>query len=130
MFLHWSCLVVYPCAKLSELQFGPFPRAAFASINDALTGNESPHGTANAQVMAGYRRWIETHGAEVEGHDPARPALTQLDRLSDRQLRAVAADMDPGFAAQPALPAAQQLRQMLRSWRQVWDAVRHRLVRP
>jgi hypothetical protein len=117
-------------AKLSELQFGPFPRAAFASINDGLTGSDSPHGTANTQIMAGYRAWIETHGQEIDGLDPTQPALTQLDRLSDTQLRRVAATLDPGYGPPEPVPAAAQLRQVLKSWRQVWDAVRHRLVRP
>ncbi len=117
-------------AKLSELQFGQFPRAAFASINDGQTGTDTPHGLANAQIMAGYRAWMEAHGAEVQGLDPAQPALAQLDRLSDAQLRRVAASLDPGYGAPDAPAVAQQLRRVLRSWRQVWDAVRHRLVRP
>ncbi len=118
-------------AKLSELQFGAFPRAAFASINDGLTGTDSPHGAANAQIMAGYRAWIEKHGPEVEGLDRSMPALTQLDRMSDAQMRRVAAALDPGYGPQGPALAVEQLRQLLKkSWRQMRDAVRHGLVRP
>ena len=38
---------------------------------------------------------MEAHADEIEGLDPSRPLLPQLDLLSDEQLRAVARSMDP-----------------------------------
>ena len=66
---------------------------AFGSINDSLVNSDSSHGIANTRIMGAYADWIAAHSKEVSGYDHASPALTQLDKLSDAQLRAVAADL-------------------------------------
>jgi hypothetical protein len=38
---------------------------------------------------------MHTHRAEIAGFDPAQPTLSQLDRLTDEQIVAVARSMDP-----------------------------------
>ena len=80
-------------AKLAEILLGEYPRMAFGSINDSLVNSDSSHGVANTRIMGAYADWIAAHSKEVSGYDPASPALTQLDKLSDAQLRAVAADL-------------------------------------
>jgi hypothetical protein len=91
-------------AKLSELQLGAFPRAAFSTIDDELMGGDTSHGVANSSLMRGLGRWVELHRSEVAGFDAAVPAITQIDRLSDAQIRAAAAALDPRFGAAPIGP--------------------------
>jgi hypothetical protein len=78
-------------AKLAEILLGDLPRMAFASINDSLINSDSSHGIANARIMSAYADWIAAHPHAIAGYDPEAPALLQFDKLSDAQLRAVAA---------------------------------------
>jgi len=78
-------------AKLAQILLAQYPRMAFGGINDSLIGSDTSHGIANTRIMTAYADWITAHGKEVRGYDPAEPALTQVDKLSDAQLRAVAA---------------------------------------
>jgi hypothetical protein len=81
-------------AKLSQIIFADYPRLGLASIaGQAL--NDTPHGRGNRRVLEGYRAWMHTHRAEIAGFDPAQPTLSQLDRLTDEQIVAVARSMDP-----------------------------------
>jgi hypothetical protein len=80
-------------AKLAEIMLADFPRTAFGSINDALVGEDSQHGIANTRIMEAYRDWIEAHQGQIKDYDRSAPALVQLDKLSDAQLRAVAAEL-------------------------------------
>jgi hypothetical protein len=92
-------------AKLAEILLADYPRMAFGSIDDALIGTDSQHGLANARIMEGYRSWIEAHQGDMRGYDPGVPALLQLDRLTDGQLRQVAAalaDFDDPAPTRPA----------------------------
>jgi len=82
-------------AKLSELALADYPRLALLNINSETIGGDTPHGKANAKVMAAYGAWIHANRANVAGFDPNLPALAQADRLSDDQLRAVARALDP-----------------------------------
>lgn len=82
-------------AKLSELALADYPRLALMNIDSPTIGGTTPHGIANGRIMEAYAAWIEAHKAEVAGYDPARPALTQADKLSDDQIRAVARALDP-----------------------------------
>ena len=81
-------------AKLSELALTAYPRMALANMNRSLEG-DGPHDQAGARIFGEYRKWIETHPNEVMGFDPAKPALAQLDKLTDGQLREVASALDP-----------------------------------
>ncbi|MFP3943856.1 MAG: hypothetical protein ACLFWF_08185 [Alphaproteobacteria bacterium] len=82
-------------AKLSELALSDYPRLALIAINAANTGDDSNHGHANAKVLALYRKWIRDHPEAVIGYDSGAPALVQMDRLTDNQIRAVARNADP-----------------------------------
>jgi hypothetical protein len=86
-------------AKLSELALAEYPRLALYQINSAAIGAGTDHQKAKARILQAYRSWIEEHPAQVAGYDPALPALVQLDKLSDPQIRAVARALDP--IAQP-----------------------------
>jgi len=88
-------------AKLAEILLGEYPRMAFGSINDSLVNSDTSHGIANTRIMTAYGDWIQGHSKEIRGYDPAAPALTQLDKLTDAQLRTVAAglaDFDVGIS--------------------------------
>ena len=87
-------------AKLSELELAELPRMALFNILSSEIGSQSPHGIANTRILEGYSRWIDAHRGEVKGFDPALPTPTQLDRLSDAQIHAVAHGLDPQFKAQ------------------------------
>lgn len=82
-------------AKLSELALADYPRLALSAIDADTIGADTPHGNANRRIMEAFGRWIAAHAREVRGLDPSRPALAQLDRLSDDQIRAVARSLDP-----------------------------------
>jgi hypothetical protein len=53
------------------------------------------HGEASLLIVQGLVAWMESHADEIEGLDPSRPLLPQLDLLSDEQLRVVARSLDP-----------------------------------
>lgn len=82
-------------AKLSELELGEVPRLSLYQIDGDLLGGDTPHGLANARIVTALRDWIQAHPGEVAGYEAARPALSQIDRLSDAQIKAVAASLDP-----------------------------------
>jgi hypothetical protein len=85
-------------AKLSELRLGEIPKMSLMQIDGELVGGDSSHGRANARVMTGIRDWMQAHGGEIAGYDPAQPALLQVEKLTDAQIRAAATAMDPWFA--------------------------------
>lgn len=86
-------------AKLSEIAFASRPRLAFGGILTENIGSPTPHGQANLRLVKGLVAWIDAHRAEVDGLDPKKPLLPQLDRLTDDQLRSAARSLDPMAAA-------------------------------
>lgn len=82
-------------AKLSELQFGEYPRLSLGKMVNGQIGGDSSHGKANTRVLRELGLWIESHSAAVEGFKTNRPALAQVDKLSDKQIRAFACSLDP-----------------------------------
>jgi hypothetical protein len=82
-------------AKLSELALADYPRLALYNIDASTIGGGSAHDKANGWIMAEYGEWIMANGAKVKGFDPDRPAMMQIDRLSDDQIRAIARSLDP-----------------------------------
>ncbi len=82
-------------AKLSELELSHYPKLGLSGIMALNIGDATPHGIANARVIGGLAAWMALHRGEIAGLDPAAPLLTQLDKLSDAQLRAAARSMDP-----------------------------------
>lgn len=82
-------------AKLSEIAFASRPRLAFGGILSGSIGSPTPHGQANLKVMKGMVAWMDAHRAQIDGLDPKKPLLPQLDRLTDDQLRAATRSLDP-----------------------------------
>lgn len=80
-------------AKLSEIALCPSPRIIMGAIHDSNLGDGS-HGTANLRILTAYARWISEHRSEVAGFDPQVPDFAQLYKLTDDQLRTVAAALD------------------------------------
>jgi hypothetical protein len=68
---------------------------ALFNIDAATISSANEHGRANGRIMAEYGRWIRAHAGEVRGYDRSLPPLTQLDRLTDQQIRGVARALDP-----------------------------------
>jgi hypothetical protein len=81
-------------AKLAELALTAYPRMAFRNMNRSLEG-EGPHDRGGARVFAEFKSWMEAHPDRIVGYDPAVPVLAQLDKLTDGQMREIAADLDP-----------------------------------
>jgi hypothetical protein len=81
-------------AKLSELALTDYPRMALRNMDRTLEGDGS-HDRAAARIFDQFRQWIEGHHDQVMSYDPALPALTQLDKLSDDQIREIARSLDP-----------------------------------
>lgn len=82
-------------AKLSELALSDYPRLALANIDADTINTDTGHGIANTRIMKAYGEWVAAHAGEIAGYDPALPALVQLDKLTDDQIRAVARSLDP-----------------------------------
>jgi hypothetical protein len=88
-------------AKLSEIELATFPRMPLNNILSADVGDNTAHGIADARIMTGMADWITAHKGEVAGYDASVPALEQIDKLSDDQMRAIAHAMDPYFKEHP-----------------------------
>jgi hypothetical protein len=89
-------------AKLSQIALSECPRLGLANVVSTTIG-ETAHGRANRRLMQGYRDWMRRHRGEIAGYDASAPALAQLDKLSDAQIRAVPRALDPD--AREASPA-------------------------
>jgi hypothetical protein len=81
-------------AKLSELALTAYPRIALRNMDRSLEG-DGPHDRAGARVFDGYRKWMEAHTGEIMGYDSTIPALAQIDKLTDPQIRDIARSLDP-----------------------------------
>ncbi len=81
-------------AKTSEVALAPIPRGALGSILSPV-GGPGAHGIANERLLTGVQAWMGEHAEEIAGLDAAAPLLPQLDRLTDDQLRAAFASLDP-----------------------------------
>ena len=90
-------------AKLSELALADYPRLALYNVDSGTIGGGTPHGNANGKIMAAYGAWIDANRSQVAGFDPSVPALAQIDKLSDVQIRAIArARTDRALGANPS----------------------------
>lgn len=81
-------------AKLSQIALSETPRLGLATVVGTTIG-DTPHGRANRRVLEGYRAWMRRHHGEIAGFDARLPALSQLHLLTDGQIRAIAAGLDP-----------------------------------
>jgi hypothetical protein len=80
-------------AKLSELAFAPLPKLALAGILGANTGDDTPHGIADARLMRELLAWMRQHGFSDGAGE--LPLPLQIPRLTDAQIRAVSRSLDP-----------------------------------
>ena len=83
-------------AKLSEINFTSLPRRPLCSnIYSPNLGDPTGHGQANLRIIKGFVKWMENHKSEIEGYEESIPAIAQLDKLSDEQIKTIARSMDP-----------------------------------
>ncbi|HEY2898625.1 MAG TPA: hypothetical protein VGJ12_15910 [Gemmatimonadaceae bacterium] len=80
-------------AKLSELAFAPLPKLALAGILGANTGDDTPHGIADARIMREMLAWMRHHGFSEGAAD--LPLPLQIPKLTDAQIREVSRSLDP-----------------------------------
>ncbi|HEY8795595.1 MAG TPA: hypothetical protein VIM15_11685 [Gemmatimonadaceae bacterium] len=80
-------------AKLSELAFAPLPKLALSGILGPNTGDDTPHGIADARLMRELLDWMRHHG--FSDGAAALPLPLQIPTLTDAQLRAAARTLDP-----------------------------------
>lgn len=83
-------------AKLSEIYFTRLPRRALqGAIFTPNIGDKTGHGQANLRVIKGIVAWMENNKDKIAEFDSSLPAIIQLDKLDDEQLKAAAISMDP-----------------------------------
>lgn len=87
-------------AKLSELALADYPRLALSNIDAETIGSDTLHGKGNTLIMKAYGDWIAAHPGDVAGYDASQPAMMQIDKLTDAQIRAIARSLDPWASAQ------------------------------
>jgi len=81
-------------AKLSEVALAGAPRDALGVIFAGVVGGKSPHGEATERLARGLIGWMQVHRTEI--HDlKAGNLMTQIDVLTDDQIRAAARSLDP-----------------------------------
>jgi hypothetical protein len=83
-------------AKLSEIAFAPSPTLALSSILSSTTGDETPHGIADARFLRGLLDWMRKQ--TLSGAASDTPLVLRIPELSDEQIRDAARSLDP-FAA-------------------------------
>lgn len=81
--------------KLSEIGYSDLAPNALANVVGFEIDPASPHGQANKRIIAIYDGWIRAHAEEVAGYRGDEPAATQLDKLTDDQIRSIARSADP-----------------------------------
>lgn len=82
-------------AKLSEIYFAENSMLAFIAIMSRNIGDGTSHGNSNLRVVQGLVEWMESNTAKISGFDTSRPALPQIDKLTDKQLKTAIRQMDP-----------------------------------
>ena len=80
-------------AKLSELAFAPLPKLALAGILGANTGDDTPHGIADAKLMREMLAWMRRHGFPEGANE--LPLPLQIPKLTNAQIRTVSRSLDP-----------------------------------
>jgi hypothetical protein len=81
-------------AKLSEVALADAPRDALGVIFRGAVGGKSPHGEANERLARGITAWMQAHSAEIPDLK-AGNLMTQIDLLTDDQIRAAVRSLDP-----------------------------------
>ena len=84
-------------AKCSEIIFSENPifSLAFSSVYRKDLDSRSKHSRGSRKAIENLAGWMESNANEIDGYKPERAALTQLDMLSNSQIRKAFLDMDP-----------------------------------
>jgi len=84
-------------ANLSSIVFAPVPQMSLSRvfIHDPESKDPTGHRKADSKIVQGFLQWMKEHKAEIQGFDASRPVLSQADKLSDAQIRAICQGMDP-----------------------------------
>ena len=82
-------------AKLSEVYFAEEPFLALRAVLSENIGDETTHGEANYRVLEGIVKWMEGNENRIDGYETDRPALPQLDLLTEEQLKTAVLTLDP-----------------------------------
>ena len=80
-------------AKLSELAFAPLPKLALSIILGPNTGDDTPHGIADARIMREMLDWMRHHGFSEGAAE--LPLPLRIPKLTDEQIREVSRSLDP-----------------------------------
>lgn len=81
-------------ANLSELALSDYPRMALWNLNHGI-GGSTPHEQSSTRIIGHFASWIEAHPQAVAGYDRSLPAVVQIDKLTDGQIREIARSLDP-----------------------------------
>lgn len=71
-------------AMLSEIYFSKFPLFQIRFDCD-----NTPHGLARKKRLQDIINWMEHNKEKIDGFDESRPTITQIDLLSDHQIRII-----------------------------------------
>lgn len=84
-------------AKCSEIVFSddPYFTLAFSPVYYRYLDANSKHAFGSRLAMSGLADWMEKHASDIEGYNGNKPALLQLDLLSNEQLLSAFYEMDP-----------------------------------
>ncbi|TWV93658.1 hypothetical protein [Chitinophaga pinensis] len=80
-------------AKLSEIACADFPVFLLGKII-SRTG-PGGHGQANQMILEDVLHWMSRHPSDIHGYDPAIPAIKQIYRLSEAQIKTCFREIDP-----------------------------------
>ena len=83
-------------ARLAQVLKSPRPRFTLAEsiITPGLAG-QGAQARARARVVKALMDWMKKHADEVVAFDAGLPLMTQLDHLSDAQIKAALTALDP-----------------------------------
>lgn len=81
-------------ANLSELALSDYPRMALWNLNQGI-GGSTPHEQSSTRIIGHFASWIKAHPQSVSGYDRSLPAVVQIDKLTDAQIREIARSLDP-----------------------------------
>ena len=77
-------------ATLSQIYFSSYPM-----IDIPLETNNTPHGLANRKLLNIISDWMDQNKNMIKGFDKNKPALQQLDLLTNKQIRNIIEKVEP-----------------------------------
>ena len=77
-------------ATLSQIYFSKYPL-----LDIRFEINNTPHGLANKKLLEHILNWMEQNKDIINGFDKTRPTLSQLDLLTNKQLKEIIESIEP-----------------------------------